>query len=106
MIDSTCGCAPSESRWHFSPQAVIPQGLGAAALAGHKAAGEAVDAIGIRDYPKEFCRDTRHWARLVAAMPKGRGESSTEPVDKPVDENPAGSPSHVSERTFLFLLKL
>jgi hypothetical protein len=39
-------------------------------------------------------------------MPQGRGESSTEPVDKPVEEFLARTPSGLAERLFLPLLKL
>jgi hypothetical protein len=41
----------------------------------------------------------------VSAKRHRRGDSSTEPVDKPVDEFPARFPSGVSERLFSILLK-
>jgi hypothetical protein len=45
MIDSTCECAPSESRRHFSPQPTIPQGFGVDASRGHKGRVEPIEAI-------------------------------------------------------------
>jgi hypothetical protein len=42
----------------------------------------------------------------VSCYGVGRCKSSTEPVDKPVGEFAASSPSDVSQRLFLFLLKI
>jgi hypothetical protein len=48
------------------------------------------------------------WGGTAGVVPERhrRGESSTEPVDKPVDEFPAQLPSGVSERLFSNLLKI
>jgi hypothetical protein len=61
----------------------------------HKPGTEAIEAASI-------------WGGAAGVVPQRhrRGESSTEPVDKPVEEFPAQLPSGVSERLFSILLKI
>jgi hypothetical protein len=118
MMDSTADFPLRQMRRHFSPPSPVPQGLVRVSATCHKTVGEQLEALDnpfqLRRIPQKRCSDGRFRVALpriacricgsVGFQRHGCLESSTEPVDKPVDGVSAPTPSNATERLFFLPL--
>jgi hypothetical protein len=119
MIDSTCARLLRGVAGTLAHRRPCPQGLVRRGRAGHKPRSELLDVTHVlrsstatSNWSRVGCDDAAAWCNVpvgATEVPSGSDtvcvESSTEPVDKPVEEFPAPTPSNESQRLFSSLLK-